>query len=71
MKLTDTHVKTLELTPERKEKFARVSAEVMDFIKARTEGPLEAYAIMRLVCDGLEEVYGIRGNIFLSDDDHE
>lgn len=58
-----------EMTPELREKFCRVSTELVDFIKARTTGPLEAYAILRFVCDGFESTYDIRGSTMISKKD--
>jgi len=71
LKQPDTKIQSYEMTPERKEKFSRVSAELIDFIKSRTEGPIEAYAIVRLVCEGLEKTYGIRGNIFVREGEQD
>jgi hypothetical protein len=65
----DTRAKTIELTPELKEKYTRVSHELDDFLRARTSGPMEAYMIMQFVVQAFEECYGIRGGIIVGDDD--
>jgi hypothetical protein len=59
----------IEITPELREKFERVSHEIIDLLRAKTIGPLEAYAVLRFVMDGLEEVCGIRGAVIANHDE--
>jgi len=67
----DTHATTLEMTDERREKFSRVSNQLVSLLKANTEGPLEAYMLLQLVQHGFEETYGIRGGIMIDKTDHD
>jgi hypothetical protein len=62
--------KTIEMTPELKEKYKRVSDELDDFLRARTSGPMEAYMVLQFVVHAFEECYGIRGGIIIGDDDY-
>lgn len=65
----DSRARTVQMTDELREKFSRVAGEVVDLLKARTEGPMEAYMILQFVMHGFEDSYGIRGGIILDKDD--
>jgi len=65
----DTRGIFLDMTPERKEKFERLTRTIMDLLTSNTDGPLEAYMFLQLLLWGFEETYGLRGGIAL--DDHE
>ena len=69
MKMPDSKTVAFEMTPELREKFSSVASQLLDFLKARTSGPVEAYAILRIVCEGFESTYDIRGSITISKDD--
>jgi len=65
----DTQAKMIEMTPERQEKFKELSDGIIDYLRARTDGPIEAYMILRFVMEGFEEAFGIRGSIVVEKDD--
>ena len=62
LKRPDTKVKTVELTPEKKAKFKLASDEIIVVLKKYTDGPLDAYILLRLIQEGFEETYDIRGS---------
>jgi hypothetical protein len=61
----DTKVVAIEMTPERKERYQRASGLIVDTLKANTNGPVEAYILLKCVIAGFEEAYGIRGGIIV------
>ena len=65
----DTRGIFLDMTPERKQKFERLTRTIVDLLTSNTEGPLEAYMLLHLIRMGFEEQFGIRGGIVF--DDHE
>ncbi len=67
----DTRAVKVELTPEVKEKFAGIIHELIDLLKAKTDGPVEAYMVLQLAMHTLEDVAGIRGGIVMENDDVE
>lgn len=65
LKNLETQMKVIELSPELKEKCTRVCIELVDFLKQKTTGPLEAYMILQSLIATMEECYGIDGSIFI------
>jgi hypothetical protein len=57
----DTQAVSLEMTPERCEKYQRLTGSLIDLLKANTDSPLEAYMILHFAMQSFEESYGIRG----------
>jgi hypothetical protein len=53
-----------DMTPERKEKFKRVSGQVVDLLR-RELTPIEAFAVLQMILEGLRNNYDIRGAIML------
>jgi hypothetical protein len=68
---SSTQAIPIDMTPERKELFQRISGEIVDLLKRNTSGPIEAYMILHFVMLGFEENYGIRGGIVMGDDAKE
>jgi hypothetical protein len=69
MQQPDTKSVTYEMTPERKEKFSRVSAAIVDLLKKETESPLESYMVLLFVTEGFEQLYNIRGGLIIGKDE--
>ena len=67
----ETGTRAYEMTPERKAKWSKIAGDAIDFLKARTEGPLEAYAILQFMVNAMQEAYGIRGGIIMENDDRK
>ncbi len=67
----DTHTQTFEMTPDLKKKWSRIAGECVDLLKARTEGPLEAFAVLQFIMHGFEDAYGIRGGIIMENSDRQ
>lgn len=65
----DTKAVVFEITPERKEHFRSVCNAVLQLLQSRTEGPLEAYAVLVFVGKSFEDTYGIRGGFSIGKDD--
>lgn len=65
----DTRTQTIEMTPERKAKYRRVTGLVVDLLNQHSDGPLEAYMMLQFIQHGFEDAYGIRGGIIMGDDD--
>ena len=65
----DTQAVTIDMTPERKEKYSRIAGKVIDLLKAECEGPLEAYMILHFAISTLEEFQGIRGVVIVENQD--
>lgn len=65
----DTKVISFEMTPELKAKLSRVTAEVVDLLKANTEGPVQAYMALQFIVHAFEDRYGIRGGIIVGKDE--
>lgn len=63
------HGVAIELTEERKRNWSRLAAEIVELCKSRTEGPVEAMAVLQLAMKALEETYGaeMAGIIMLRD----
>jgi hypothetical protein len=61
----DSRAVTVELTPELKAKYSRISEQVCTLLRANTDGPMEAYMILHFVVQGFEDTYGIRGGFAL------
>jgi hypothetical protein len=71
LKQPDTRSVQMEMTPERKARFSRVGGQVVDLLKANTDGPLEAYMLLQMVMHGFEDAYGIRGGIVMENKDEK
>lgn len=65
---SDTKTLTFEMTPQLKERYNEVAAKLIDWLKANTESPVEAYMVMVFTIQALEET-GIRGSIIVGKDD--
>ena len=65
----DTRAVTIEMTPERKEKYSRIAGKLIDLLKAECEGPLEAYMVLHFTAAALEELQGIRGGVIVENED--
>lgn len=63
LKQPDTKVLAIEMTDERWERFCRVFDQIIDLLRANTEGPAEAYMLLNVIRNGFEEYYGIRGGM--------
>lgn len=68
----DTKAISMEMTPERQERFQRLSLQIIELLKANVDGPVEGYMLLHFVMDGFEEAYNIRGGFTTgkSDTDH-
>ena len=62
---SDTEAVAIEMTPELKQKFSRISGEVIDLLRAKTEGPIEAYILLKFIQHAFEEHYGIRWGVIM------
>ena len=67
----DTRVRTVEMTPKVRAKFARVSGLVIDLLRQHTDGPHEAYMVLQVIREAFEEKFGIRGAIIVPKDSKE
>ncbi len=65
----DTQAAMVVMTDERKKKFSKVCGQVMDVLKATTDGPVEAYMILQFCVSALEESVGIRGGVIVEHGD--
>jgi hypothetical protein len=65
----DTQMRAIEMTPEMKAKYRRVTGLVVDLLKQHSDGPLEAYMMLQFIQHGFEDAYGIRGGIIMGADD--
>jgi len=65
----DTQTVRSEMTPALRDKYRRVTSELIDLLKANTEGPIEAYMILQFVMQSFEENYGIRGAFTIGDEE--
>jgi hypothetical protein len=64
-----TRAVKIELTPELKAKYSRVSGQVVDLLMRNTTGPVEAYMILKFVSEALEARHGIRAGLILHEED--
>ena len=71
MQQSDTKGILVEITPERREKLERVIGHLIDFLRVNTQGPAEAYMVMKFVMESLEKTCGIRGGFAISTDDEK
>jgi len=69
LKRPDTRVVAIELTPEMKAKFKLASDEIVSTLKKYTQGPADAYMLLRLIQEGFEETYDIRGSTIFRNKD--
>jgi hypothetical protein len=65
----DTKAVTIEMTPELREKYHRVTGKVVELLRAETEGPMEAYLVLQFVLHAFEDRYGIRGGVIVENGD--
>lgn len=66
---SDSKAVMTEMTPELKEKFARVSGQVIDLLKANTSSPVEGYMVLQFCMHAFEDGYGIRGGVIVENDE--
>jgi hypothetical protein len=69
MQESDTKAVTYLMTPERREKFHRVSSAIVDLLRKETESPMESYMVLVFVTQGFEDLYNIRGNVIIGKDE--
>jgi hypothetical protein len=69
LKQPDTLSLSVEMTPERRERYHRIAALIIDILKANTQGPVEAYGILHFMMDAFEESHGIRGVVVMEHGD--
>lgn len=69
MQAPDTTAVPIELTPEMKAHFSRISNQIVDLLKANTKTPMEAYMVLHFIMASLEEIYGIRGALAVTGED--
>ena len=67
----DTKAIAIPMTPELRDKYKRVSGEVIDLLKRNTKGPVEAYMILQFVQHAFEDAYDIRGGIIAENADQK
>lgn len=58
------HIVAMEMDPERRARFKRLAEEIVDLMKPHTS-PLEAYAILRMLVDSMEETYDFAGTFHM------
>jgi hypothetical protein len=57
----------LDMTPELKEKFKRISLEIVELLQ-RELNPLEAAAVLQFVLDGMKECYDIKRTVMFGNE---
>lgn len=70
--LADSKTKAvaIDLTdPKTKARYQKISEAVIDLLRERTNGPMEAYMILRFVVQTLEEAYDIKGGFIVGDEE--
>lgn len=65
----DTKVVAVDMTPEKKARFKLASDEIITVLKKHTTNPVEAYMLLKLMLEGFEETYDIRGGMICRNDD--
>lgn len=65
----DTQAVTIEMTPERRARYHRISDQLVGLLKANTDSPIEAYMLLHFVMQSFEELYGIRGGFSIGHED--
>ncbi len=58
-----TNAVMFEMDDARREKFKRVSAQIVDLLRAEFASPLEAYMLIKFVQEGFEQSYDLKGAI--------
>jgi hypothetical protein len=58
---SDSKTIAIDLTPELKAKYSRVTGLVVDLLRANSESPFEAYMMLKFCQSAFEELFGIRG----------
>ncbi len=71
LKRPDTRVVAVDMSPEKKAKFKLASDEIIVILKKYTTGPLDAYMLLKLMQEGFEETYDIRGSTLFKNKDFE
>jgi hypothetical protein len=69
LRQSDTQGVALVMTPEFKEKTKRLADQIIDLLKAGTEGPIEAYMVLQFIVRGFEDSYDIRGSVIVENED--
>lgn len=65
----DTRVVAVDMTPEKKARFKLASDEIIAVCKKHTANPVEAYMLLKLMLEGFEETYDIRGGTICRNED--
>jgi hypothetical protein len=66
---SDTRTMSFVMTPELKKRYSEVAGKLVDWLKANTETPVEAYMVMQFTIRAFEDGGGIRGSIIVENDD--
>jgi hypothetical protein len=69
LEMSDTQTVSFKMTPELKERYAEVASKLVDWLKANTKSPIEAYMVMQFTIRAFEDGGGIRGSIVIEQDD--
>jgi hypothetical protein len=67
--MSDTKTLTFEMTPELKERYSEVAGKLVDWLRANTASPVEAYMVMQFTIRAFEDGGGIRGSIIVENED--
>jgi pheromone shutdown protein TraB len=66
--MTNKESVVIELTPERKERLMAVSDEIIDILKKKTHGPMEALILLHLMQESIQEQQGVTMELFTKED---
>jgi hypothetical protein len=67
----DTALRLYEMTDERKQRWCDACEKIIDQLRNSTQGPGEAYCLLKFVQEAFEEIYDIRGAISTSRTDEQ
>lgn len=71
LEMSDTKAISFEMTPELKERYSKIAYKLVDWLRANTESPVEAYMVMQFTIQAFEDGGGIRGSIVVENKDSQ
>jgi hypothetical protein len=69
LEMSDTKTMSFVMTPELKKRYSEIAGNLVDWLRANTESPVEAYMVMQFTIQAFEEGGGIRGSVIVENGD--
>jgi hypothetical protein len=57
----------IDMTPERKAQWGRVTSEIIDLLKREFPSPIEAHAVLKIVLESMQQTYDIQDSFLMKE----